>query len=137
MSAFTLPILVADQDDRSRNRLREVLDGEGFDTLPARTGAEALEVVQRRLVGLTILDVMLPDLSGIETFQLMTSQRQGMRGIFLARERSKGTLARLLEAGAYTVLEKPPRARVLIDIVRRLASRTNREERNELENRDG
>jgi DNA-binding response OmpR family regulator len=114
---------VADEDDASRNRLAHVLRGEGFLTLGARTGREAVEVVESRVVSITILDVELPDLSGIETFELITSVRGGVRGIFLARERSKDVLARLLDAGAYTVLQKPPEAEVLLDTVRRLKSR--------------
>ena len=126
----SLPILLADQDDHSRNRLAGVLRDEGFETLPARTGGEAVEVARARLVGITILDVTLPDLSGIETFELIGSVRRGVEGIFMARERSKETLARLLEAGAYTVLQKPPRVAMLLEAVRRLASRIGNEDKN-------
>jgi len=125
---FKLPILVADQDDASRNRLAGVLADGGFTPLPARSGGEALELVRAQVVGMTILDVVLPDLSGLETFELITSVRRGVRAIFLARERSKETLARLLEAGAFTVLSKPPGAEMLLATVRRLASRINLEE---------
>ena len=118
-----MPILIADQDQRSRNRLRGVLEGEGFSTLPARTGGEAVELVRNRVVSITILDVLLPDLSGLETFELITSVRGGVEGIFLAEERTKDTLVRLLEVGAFTVLQKPPRMDWLLDAVRRLAAR--------------
>ena len=46
-----------------------------------------------------------------------------MQGIFLARERSKETLVRLLDAGAYTVLAKPPRLDWLLAAVRELETR--------------
>lgn len=128
------PILVADQEDASRNRLAEVLRGEGFPTLPARTGEEAVEVVRSRVVSITILDVWLPGLTGLETFELITSMRGGIRGIFLARERTKDTLVRLLDAGAYTVLHKPPRPEVLLETVRRLAARIELEDRNRDQN---
>jgi DNA-binding response OmpR family regulator len=123
------PILVADQEASSRNRLTEVLREEGFDPLPARTGGEAVELARNRVVSITILDVLLPDLSGIETFQLITSVRDGVQGIFLARERTKDILVRLLEAGAYTVLQKPPRLDWLLDAVRRLSARIEKEDR--------
>ena len=80
-------------------------------------------MVRQRVVPITILDVLLPDLSGIETFELITSVRSGVAGIFLARERTKDTMVRLLNAGAYTVLQKPPRIEVLMEAVRRLAAR--------------
>ena len=128
MATFRLPILVADQDDASRNRLAGVLAEGGFEALPARSGSEAVEVVRARWVGMTILDVALPDLSGLETFTLINSVRRGVRGIFLAKERTKETLARLLEAGAFTVLGKPPETQVLLETVRRLASRIENED---------
>ena len=118
-----LPILVADQEATSRNRLADVLRGEGFDPLPARTGAEAVDLANRRVVAITILDVLLPDLSGMETFELISSRRAGVQGIFLARETRKDTMERLLEAGAYTVLEKPPRMDWLLEALRRLKAR--------------
>ena len=123
------PILVADQEASSRNRLTEALREEGFDPLPARTGGEAVELARHRVVSITILDVLLPDLSGIETFKLISSVRDGVQGIFLARERTKDTLVRLLEAGAYTVLQKPPRMDWLLDAVRRLSARIAKEDR--------
>jgi len=125
----SLPILVADQDEQSRNRLTQVLEGEGFRPLPASTGGEAVEVVRKSVVAITILDVLLPDLTGIETFKLITSVRGEVPGIFLARERSKDTLVRLLDAGAFTVLQKPPRIKVLLETVRRLALRIDKDQR--------
>ena len=122
------PVLVADQDTSSRNRLAEVLRDDGFEALPVRTGAEAVEVARSRVVSITILDVLLPDLTGLETFELITSLRRGVQGIFLARERTKETLVRLLDAGAYTVLQKPPRMDWLLDAVRRLSERIKNDE---------
>ena len=127
--ASSCSILVADQDPASRNRLTEALWEEGFEPLPARTGGEAVELARSRVVSITILDVSLPDLSGIETFELITSVRVGVQGIFLAQERTKDTLVRLLEAGAYTVLPKPPRMDWLLDAVRRLRARIEKEYR--------
>jgi len=129
MLASKCPILVADQDSKSRNRLAEALEEDGFRPIPARTGAEAVEVARNRVVSITVLDVFLPDLSGIETFQLITSVRGGVQGIFLARERTKDTLVRLLEAGAYTVLPKPPRLDWLLEAARRLRARLAEEDR--------
>ncbi len=126
------PILLADRDDRSRNRLATALAGNGFAPLAARNGAEAIELARVELarsqvVPITILDVLLPDLSGIETFELIASVRGKVEGIFLAEQRDKETLVRLLDAGAYTVLNKPPRLDWLLRAVRELSARIERE----------
>jgi DNA-binding response OmpR family regulator len=119
-------ILVADQESDTRSRLTRALRREGYETLPARTGAEAVELAKSPLVRITILDVLLPDLSGIETFELISGFRE-VSGIFLARERTKETMVRLLDAGAFTVLDKPPRLDWLLEAVRRLDQRLGQE----------
>lgn len=119
MVRATTSILVADQESDSRSRLTRALRREGYEALPASTGAEAVELARSCAVRITILDVLLPDLSGIETFELITGFRE-VEGIFLARERTKETLVRLLDAGAFTVLDKPPRLDWLLEAVRRL-----------------
>jgi len=129
VAAKSSTILVADQERESRSRLTRALRREGFRAVPARTGAEAVELARSRVVRITILDVLLPDLSGIETFELITAGRDGVGGIFLARERTKETLVRLLDAGAYTVLDKPPRMDWLLEAVRRLSRRLQDEDR--------
>jgi DNA-binding response OmpR family regulator len=115
-------ILVADQEQDTRSRLTRALRREGYDALPASSGAEALDLARNRAVTITILDVLLPDLSGIDTFELITGFRR-VEGIFLTRERTKETLVRLLDAGAFTVLDKPPRLDWLLEAVRRLDER--------------
>ena len=112
-------ILVADEERDTRSRLTRALRREGYEAIPASSGAEALDLARNRAVRITILDVLLPDLSGIDTFELITGFRE-VEGIFLARERTKETLVRLLDAGAFTVLDKPPRLDWLLEAVRRL-----------------
>ena len=122
MVRATTSILVADQESDTRSRLIRALRREGYEALPASTGAEAVELARSSAVRIMILDVLLPDLSGIETFELITGFRE-VEGIFLARERTKETLVRLLDAGAFTVLDKPPRLDWLLEAVRRLDER--------------
>ena len=86
-------------------------------------------MVRNRVVTVTILDVLLPDLSGIETFRLITSYHAGVQGIFLAKERSKDMLVRLLDAGAYTVLQKPPRVKALREALQVLRARIESKDR--------
>ncbi|MFQ5844111.1 MAG: response regulator [Planctomycetota bacterium] len=129
MATQPRPVLVADRDDRTRNRLTEALRREGFDALGARTGGEAVEVARNRVVAISVLDWALPDLSGIETYRLITSLYDGVEAIFLSQERSKDTLVRLLDEGVFTVLHKPPRIDVFLRAVHELDSRLGREER--------
>lgn len=68
------PILIVDDEDDLRNLLRINLEREGFKTVSAATGAEALELAQRVQPSLIVLDLMLPDFSGTEVCRRLRSQ---------------------------------------------------------------
>jgi len=58
-------ILVVDDEPEIADLVAVYLRGEGFQVFPCGTGGEALEVVEREKVDLAVLDVMLPDISGM------------------------------------------------------------------------
>ena len=60
------PILIVDDEDDLRHLLDLNLRREGFETVVASTGNEALELVSRTKPSLIVLDLMLPDVQGTE-----------------------------------------------------------------------
>src|ERR1022692_3859488 len=63
-------ILITDDDDRCREALRDIMEPQGFHTLLASSGEEALDIVRRGVVHLVLLDMHMPTLTGLETLQL-------------------------------------------------------------------
>ncbi len=59
-------ILVVDDDPNIRELIAETLGGSGYDVLEARDGREALSISEKELPDLIVLDVMMPDLDGME-----------------------------------------------------------------------
>ena len=62
-------ILVVDDNIDSIMILRSILESQGFTVLAAQSGLEALEIVARELPDLVLLDVMMPQMSGIEVLE--------------------------------------------------------------------
>jgi CheY-like chemotaxis protein len=63
-------ILLVDDDDDTRNCVRSVLEGDGYDVLTARNGREALDVLARNVVpDLVLLDLMMPVMSGWDVLE--------------------------------------------------------------------
>ena len=62
-------ILVTDDNVDSVTIMRSILQGQGYDVVVARSGAEALECVRTNPVELVLLDIMMPEMSGIEVLQ--------------------------------------------------------------------
>lgn len=60
------PILIVEDEEDLRNLLDLHLRREGYDTMLAATGQEALAAVDAQTPALVVLDLMLPDLSGTE-----------------------------------------------------------------------
>lgn len=59
-------ILIVDDEQPINNLISSYLDKEGFQSLSAYSGKEALELFQEKSPDLVILDVMLPDIEGID-----------------------------------------------------------------------
>ncbi len=59
-------VLIVDDDDRNRKLAADVLEAEGFLTLGAVDGGEAIELATARLPVVILMDLRLPDLDGAE-----------------------------------------------------------------------
>ena len=62
-------ILVADDEMSIRLLYSEELKEEGYDVVTASNGKEALEIVGREPLDLVILDIKMPEMSGIEVLR--------------------------------------------------------------------
>jgi two-component system cell cycle response regulator DivK len=69
-------ILVVDDFDDGREMVVEYLEFRGFRVIEARTGAEALSQAATLLPDLVLLDMVLPDISGIEVIQNLRASRR-------------------------------------------------------------
>lgn len=58
-------ILVVDDEPEIADLVTVYLRGEGFQVFPCGSGTEALSVLEREKIDLAVLDVMLPDISGL------------------------------------------------------------------------
>ena len=66
MSKDPRSILVVDDNEDIRNLLSLVLQKEGYEVFLAPNGSEALEIIKNNRLDLVLLDVMMPELSGLE-----------------------------------------------------------------------
>ncbi|WP_123054557.1 response regulator transcription factor [Clostridium sp. JN-1] len=60
-------ILVVDDEKEIRNLIGIYLENEGFDIIKAANGIEALKILEHDDICLVILDIMMPEMDGIET----------------------------------------------------------------------
>ena len=66
-------ILIVDDDSEIRQLLVDYLARNGFDAVPAASGREMWQLLDRHAVDLVVLDLMLPGISGIEVARIFKS----------------------------------------------------------------
>jgi len=64
-------ILVVDDDQDSRVIMRTILENNGYEVTAVSNGREALERLATETIDLVLLDVMMPEMSGLEILQRM------------------------------------------------------------------
>jgi CheY-like chemotaxis protein len=62
-------ILVVDDNADSVAIMRSILEGHGYEVSAAMSGAEALQSLSTQTPDLVLLDVMMPEMSGLEVLQ--------------------------------------------------------------------
>ena len=68
-------VLVVDDDDGLREMYCVALHELGYDTIPAGTGLEALEVVRRQHPSVVLMDLAMPDMDGLRATRLMKPEQ--------------------------------------------------------------
>ena len=100
-------LLITDDDRGFRETLRGLFEPEGFRTLLAGDGEEALEIVRSEEVHLLLIDMHMPKLTGLETLRLVKRFKSMMPCILLSGDLDELTIKQARLAQAFSVLSKP------------------------------
>ncbi len=118
-------ILVVDDEPNLLRMVGYTLQTEGFVVVVAQNGAEALEKVQTEKPDLVLLDVMLPDMSGVEVCEQLRKRPEAidLPIIMLSALSQVQDKVKCLEAGADEYVTKPIAPEELIARVKALLGR--------------
>jgi two-component system KDP operon response regulator KdpE len=106
-------ILVCDDEPQILRALKVVLREAGFEAIPAETGEEALDRAAVRPPDAAIVDLVLPDIDGIEVCRRLR-EWSDMPILVLSAVGEEEEKVRALEAGADDYVTKPFGARELV-----------------------
>ena len=124
-------ILVVDDDPRITDLLRRILAYEGYSVAIAASGNEALNRSLERPPDLTVLDIMLPGLDGLEVAQRLRAAGDKVPILMLTARDAVTDRVKGLEMGADDYLVKPFAPEELVARVKALLRRSQ-EERQEV-----
>lgn len=99
-------ILVVDDDAMNLKRTRMVLERQ-YDVLLAESGEEALEKLAGEKIDLVLLDIAMPGMNGMETFERMKGTYDNIPVIFLTASGYEDDVMSAIKLGAVNYLKKP------------------------------
>jgi two-component system cell cycle response regulator DivK len=112
-------ILVVEDNERSMKLLRAVLQATGYRTLEASTGEQALMLATTHGPAVVLMDIRLPDMTGIEILgRLRLDERTASIPVLaVTADAMKGDIDRFIQAGFDGYLSKPVDIDELLTIV--------------------
>jgi two-component system response regulator HydG len=118
------PTILIVEDERSNlTSLERIFEREGFRTLLAEEGQQALELCRKHRVDVVLTDLMLPGMSGIDLLRALKTVAPEAEAVVMT---AYGTVEKAVEAmreGAYDFVEKPLKRLQIVKTVRKAAER--------------
>ena len=121
-------ILVIEDEESVRENILDLLEAEGFDTIPAANGRIGLQLAISELPDLVLCDLMLPEIDG---YGVLTALREEpftatIPFIFLTARSTRADFRQGMDLGADDYLTKPfTRAELLSAVTSRLSKQAN------------
>ncbi len=114
-------ILVVDDEAIMRKIAVNVLESEGYSVVSATGGDEALTIFKEhsRNIRLVLLDLLMPDKSGYETYREMKKIDSNVKVILVSGSKMDVRIRDLLDEGVKAFIEKPYAFEYLMEKVNR------------------
>ena len=100
-------ILIVDDEPSILQSLSGLLSDDGFDTLTADNGYEALKVIDAESPDLVLLDIWMPGIDGLETLKEIKKENPFIQVIIITGHGTIETAVKATKIGAFDLIEKP------------------------------
>lgn len=133
MKKKDIKILLVDDEPDVIEIIRYNLEQEGYNVKTASNGKEALQKVQKNTPHLIIMDVMMPEMDGIEACEELRSDPTFNDTIimFLTARGEDYSYVAAFDAGADDYVTKPIKPKIIVSKVKALLRRLKKEEENQ------
>ncbi|MGB8953042.1 MAG: sigma-54 dependent transcriptional regulator [Candidatus Aminicenantales bacterium] len=100
-------ILVIDDEVSIRSSLQGILEDEGYSVQTAETGEGGLQLLKNQNFGLILLDIWLPEMSGLEVLEQVQQMEDRPQVVVISGHGTIETAVKATKFGAFDFLEKP------------------------------
>jgi DNA-binding response OmpR family regulator/anti-sigma regulatory factor (Ser/Thr protein kinase) len=113
-------ILIIDDENMIRERLSQLLSLDGFESVSAESGAEGLRVFYEQKPDISLVDIKMPGLSGIDVLKSIKTKEEGdSEVIMITGHGGSDTIIQALNEGAFGYVQKPIEYDELLIIIRK------------------
>jgi UDP-3-O-acyl N-acetylglucosamine deacetylase len=116
-------VLIVDDEERVVQSIAGVLEDEGFRVATARSGEEAIEIFQQEGPDITLLDIWMPGMDGIEVLRRLKWMAPECQVIMISGHATISTAMTAVKLGAFDFIEKPLSLDLLLMTIRRALDR--------------
>ncbi|MHB0756688.1 response regulator transcription factor [Polaribacter sp. M15] len=115
-------ILIVDDEPNIVMTLEYAFKKKNFEVYIARDGSEALEILKTKIPNIILLDVMMPEVDGYQTLQVIKKNKvlKDTKIIFLSAKSKDSDIEKGLELGADKYFTKPFSIRKIVNEVEEL-----------------
>ncbi len=115
-------VLVVDDEPNILLSLEFLMKKNGYNVFVGRDGQEALDTVNREAIDLIILDIMMPEVDGLEVCKQLKNNEKtaGIKVIFLSAKIKEEEIEAGYTAGADMYITKPYSTRDIVNKVKEL-----------------
>ncbi|HEY4716094.1 MAG TPA: GAF domain-containing protein [bacterium] len=100
-------ILVVDDDELICSKLSEIIGSMDHSSITAQSGIEALEILKSNHFDIILLDIVMPNLHGIDVLRRIREQNRNLPVIMLVSEKERFLSSKAFTLGALDFLKKP------------------------------
>lgn len=118
----TKKILVVDDDPYILMSLEFLMKKNGFEVMVARNGTEALDIVEKQVPDIVLLDIMMPDVDGYAICKHIKSSKKlkEAKVVFMSAKSKETDIRKGYDLGASLYVTKPFSTRQLLKQVQEL-----------------
>src|SRR4030066_1988061 len=116
-------VLIVDDEERVVQSIAVVLEDEGFRIARAQSGEEAIKVFREEEPDITLLDIWMPGMDGIEVLKRFKWIAPDCQVIMISGHATISTAMTAVKLGAFDFIEKPLSLDILVATIHRAIDR--------------